>query len=161
MQQDLNILQVNNLSKHFGGLAAVSNCSLKIEKGSITGIIGPNGSGKTTLFNLIAGNLKPSNGNVMFHGEDITGIPSLCKFTIKSHNSQFYKTYITQKMLEKGYLAANGVYMSTCHNIIILKKYEEILDEIFYEISLCERGIFNIDYLLNYPVSKVPFGRVN
>ena len=92
---------------------------------------------------------------------DITGIPSLCKFTIKSHNSQFYKTYITQKMLEKGYLAANGVYMSTCHNIIILKKYEEILDEIFYEISLCERGIFNIDYLLNYPVSKVPFGRVN
>ena len=76
MQQDLNILQVNNLSKHFGGLAAVSNCSLKIEKGSITGIIGPNGSGKTTLFNLIAGNLKPSNGNVMFHGEDITGIPS-------------------------------------------------------------------------------------
>ncbi len=92
---------------------------------------------------------------------DITGIPSLCKFTIKSHNSQFYKTYITQKMLEKGYLAANGVYMSTCHNIIILKKYEEILDEIFYEISLCESGIFNIDYLLNYPVSKVPFGRVN
>ena len=41
-----SILQVNNLSKHFGGLAAVSNCSLKIKEGSITGIIGPNGSGK-------------------------------------------------------------------------------------------------------------------
>ena len=64
-------------------------------------------------------------------------------------------------MLERGYLAANGVYMSTCHNIQILKKYEEILDEIFYEISLCEKGIFNLDYLLNYPVSKIPFGRVN
>jgi len=51
MQQDLNILQVDNLSKYFGGLAAVSNCSIKIKKGSITGIIGPNGSGKTTLFN--------------------------------------------------------------------------------------------------------------
>ena len=66
MQQDLNILQVDNLSKYFGGLAAVSNCSIKIKKGSITGIIGPNGSGKTTLFNLIAGNLKPSVGNVLF-----------------------------------------------------------------------------------------------
>ena len=76
MEQDLNILQVNSLSKYFGGLAAVSNCSLKIRKGSITGVIGPNGSGKTTLFNLIAGNLKPSEGNVLFQGEDITGIPS-------------------------------------------------------------------------------------
>ena len=52
------ILEINNLSKYFGGLAAVSDCSLKVKKGSITGIIGPNGSGKTTLFNLIAGNLK-------------------------------------------------------------------------------------------------------
>ena len=76
MEQGLNILQINNLSKYFGGLAAVSNCSLKIRKGSITGVIGPNGSGKTTLFNLIAGNLKPSEGNVLFQDEDITGIPS-------------------------------------------------------------------------------------
>tara|TARA_A100001015_G_C15040944_1_gene739636 strand:- start:528 stop:2585 length:2058 start_codon:yes stop_codon:yes gene_type:complete len=91
----------------------------------------------------------------------INGIPSLCKFTIKSNNSLLYKTYITQKMLERGFLAANGVYMSTSHNNKILKKYEEILDEIFYDISLCEKGIFNIDYLLNYPVSKISFGRVN
>ena len=77
MQSDYeNILQVDGLSKYFGGLAAVSNCSLKIKKGSITGIIGPNGSGKTTLFNLIAGNLKPSNGSVSFQGENITAIPS-------------------------------------------------------------------------------------
>ena len=76
MQPDLNILQVNNLSKFFGGLKAISNCSLKIKKGSITGIIGPNGSGKTTLFNLIAGNLKPNKGSVYFDNEDITGIPS-------------------------------------------------------------------------------------
>ena len=76
MQSDPNILQVNNLSKFFGGLAAVSNCSLKIKKGSITGIIGPNGSGKTTLFNLIAGNLESSKGTVLFNDEDITNIPS-------------------------------------------------------------------------------------
>jgi len=71
-----DILKVDNLSKYFGGLAAVSNCSLNIKKGSITGVIGPNGSGKTTLFNLIAGNLKPNNGKVLFNSEDITGTPS-------------------------------------------------------------------------------------
>ena len=82
MQTDTeNILQIDNLRKNFGGLAAVSNCSLKIKKGSITGVIGPNGSGKTTLFNLIAGNLKPNEGNVYLYNEDITGTPSYQLFS--------------------------------------------------------------------------------
>ena len=76
MQQNTNILQVYGLSKYFGGLAAVSNCTLNIKKGSITGIIGPNGSGKTTLFNLIAGNFKPNQGKVLFNNNDITGVPA-------------------------------------------------------------------------------------
>ena len=76
MQNNSDILQIKNLSKYFGGLAAVSKCSLKIKKGSITGIIGPNGSGKTTLFNLIAGNLKASDGQVIFNNKDITNVPS-------------------------------------------------------------------------------------
>lgn len=76
MDYNPDILKVNNLTKNFGGLAAVSKCSLNIKKGSITGIIGPNGSGKTTLFNLIAGNLKPNDGKVFFNKEDITGVPS-------------------------------------------------------------------------------------
>ena len=71
-----NILEIKNLSKNFGGLAAVSNCSLKVKQGTITGIIGPNGSGKTTLFNLIAGNLKSSAGSVLFNNENITDVPS-------------------------------------------------------------------------------------
>ena len=71
-----NILEINGLTKTFGGLTAVSDCSLKVKKGSITGIIGPNGSGKTTLFNLIAGNLKTSGGTVMFNDENITEVPS-------------------------------------------------------------------------------------
>ena len=74
MQPDSNILKVNNLSKYFGGLAAVSNCSLKIKRGSITGIIGPNGSGKSTLFNVITGQLKPESGEVFYRGQNITGL---------------------------------------------------------------------------------------
>ena len=70
------ILDISNLSKNFGGLSAVKNCSLKIKKGTITGIIGPNGSGKSTLFNLIAGSLKPNDGKVMFNNKNITGLPS-------------------------------------------------------------------------------------
>ncbi len=70
------ILDISNLSKNFGGLSAVKNCSLKIKKGTITGIIGPNGSGKSTLFNLIAGSLKPNDGTVMFNNKNITGLPS-------------------------------------------------------------------------------------
>tara|TARA_B100000900_G_scaffold381111_1_gene367313 strand:+ start:5109 stop:5903 length:795 start_codon:yes stop_codon:yes gene_type:complete len=79
--QNSEILIVDRLSKYFGGLAAVNNCSIKIKKGSITGIIGPNGSGKTTLFNLIAGNLKTTNGNVFFNKENITNVPSYQLFS--------------------------------------------------------------------------------
>ncbi len=78
---ETEILHVENVSKYFGGLAAVNNCSLRIKKGSITGIIGPNGSGKTTLFNLIAGNIKSTKGSVIFNNENITNIPSYQLFS--------------------------------------------------------------------------------
>ena len=75
MPSDSNILQVENLSKYFGGLAAVSDCSLKIKKGSITGIIGPNGSGKTTCFYSIAGLVNSDMGSVVIDGRDVTNLP--------------------------------------------------------------------------------------
>jgi branched-chain amino acid transport system ATP-binding protein len=70
------MIAVQNLSKSFGGLAAVNKVSLEISRGSITGLIGPNGAGKTTLFNVIAGNLQPSSGQVLFDGEDVTSLAS-------------------------------------------------------------------------------------
>lgn len=91
----------------------------------------------------------------------IYGIPSLIKFNIISKNSQVYKTYISQQMLKKNILASNGVYLSTSHNEDIFKKYEKVLDKIFYDISLCEKGIFSINNLLKYPVSHLPFERLN
>ncbi len=56
------MIEVRHVSKSFGGLRAVNDCSLSVAKGSITGLIGPNGAGKTTLFNMVAGSLKPTDG---------------------------------------------------------------------------------------------------
>ena len=66
------LLSAVNVSRAFGGVKALDLCSLDVEKGSITGLIGPNGSGKTTLFNVITGYVKPDAGIVTFDGEDIT-----------------------------------------------------------------------------------------
>lgn len=68
------ILRVENLSKSFRGIKAVSNVSFRMREGEIVGLIGPNGAGKTTLFGLIAGAIKPDQGHVFFNEELITGL---------------------------------------------------------------------------------------
>lgn len=69
------MIEVKNLHRHFGGFRAVDGATLEIETGSITGLVGPNGAGKTTLFNVVAGVLPPTSGQVFMAGEDITGLP--------------------------------------------------------------------------------------
>ncbi len=69
------MLAIKDISINFGGIKAVDKASMTIEEGQITGLIGPNGAGKTTLFNVIAGNLKPTYGQVSLLGEDITALP--------------------------------------------------------------------------------------
>jgi branched-chain amino acid transport system ATP-binding protein len=67
------MLEVRNLSKSFGGVAAISDVTLAFESGSLTAIIGPNGAGKSTFFNLISGGLKPDSGRVSLRGTDLVG----------------------------------------------------------------------------------------
>ena len=68
------MIVVQDVVKHFGGVAAVDGVSMEIKQGTITGLIGPNGAGKSTLFNLIAGNLNPESGSIYLDGEDVTGL---------------------------------------------------------------------------------------
>jgi urea transport system ATP-binding protein len=75
------LLEVNNLTKYFGGHKAIDSLSLRISKGELRCIIGPNGSGKTTFFNLVTGKYKPDHGSIFFKGNDITGldIAEICR----------------------------------------------------------------------------------
>jgi branched-chain amino acid transport system ATP-binding protein len=68
------MIRVENLHMHFGGIRAVDGASIRVAKGSITGLIGPNGAGKTTLFNVVAGHYRPTSGRVFLGDEEITGL---------------------------------------------------------------------------------------
>jgi ABC-type branched-subunit amino acid transport system ATPase component len=70
-----DLLGIKGVTKHFGGVAALNDCSLALAAGRVTGIIGPNGAGKTTLLNIVSGLVKPDSGSVAFDGRDITALP--------------------------------------------------------------------------------------
>ena len=150
MQPDQNILQINNISKYFGGLAAVSNCSLNIKKGSITGVIGPNGSGKTTLFNLIAGNLKPNSGQVMFNNEEITSIPSYELFskgllrTFQIAHEFTNLTVLENLMMVPGNQSGEKL-MTALLKPKLVKNEEEIVKQKAYEVI----DFLNLKHLSN------------
>lgn len=73
----MSMLKVENLGITFGGLHAVENLSLEIEKNELYGLIGPNGAGKTTVFNMLTGVYKPTQGHFWLDGEELTGRSSI------------------------------------------------------------------------------------
>ena len=160
MQSDSNILQVDNLSKYFGGLAAVSDCSIKIKRGSITGIIGPNGSGKTTLFNLIAGNLKSTKGKVLFNNENITDIPSyelfskglLRTFQIAHEFSNL--TVLENLMMVPGNQSGE-ILLNALLKPSIFKKEEEEIRKKAYEVT----EFLNLKHLANERAGNLSGGQ--
>ncbi|HEY5211155.1 MAG TPA: ABC transporter ATP-binding protein [Stellaceae bacterium] len=70
----MSLLEVRNVSRHFGSLVAVNGVTMKVEHGELRAVIGPNGAGKTTFFNMITGFFRPSAGRIIFDGDDITGL---------------------------------------------------------------------------------------
>jgi len=91
------LLEVRNLTKYFGGLAAVHDVDLEVESQEIRGLIGPNGAGKTTFFKVVSGLYKPSAGRVIFNGEDLTGLPA-DKVAAKGLIRTFQETSLFREM---------------------------------------------------------------
>lgn len=104
------LLEVKGLTKYFGGLAAVKDVDIQIEEGELVGIIGPNGSGKTTFFNCITGFYRPTAGQIIFRGRDITKLPpyKICKLGI-ARTFQIPRPFLHLTVLENVMSGAIGV----------------------------------------------------
>ena len=125
----MHLLEGEKVSKHFGGLAAVSEVDFYVDEGEILGLIGPNGAGKTTLFNLISASLKPKPGRIVFKGKDITPVPAykICRMGI-SRTFQTVKMFPHVPVLRNvmvGALFGTGRFMS---NSEATKRAEEALE---------------------------------
>ena len=131
---DVRLLEGEGVTRHFGGLAAVSDVDFYVDQGEILGLIGPNGAGKTTLFNLISAALKPKPGKITFKGRDITPLPAyqICRLGIA-------RTFQTVKIFPHVPVVRNvmvGALFGTGHRMSsreALKKAEEALE--FVELT--------------------------
>lgn len=120
------LLEANDITKRFGGLVAVGNLSLSVDKGQILGLIGPNGAGKTTAFNMISGFYKADEGEVIFDGEDITGLrpDQICKLGL-TRTFQVVKPFPHLSVLDNVMV---GAYNRTNDSNESKKKAKEIID---------------------------------
>lgn len=117
------ILSTTGLTKNFGGLVAVNNVSLEVEKGSVKAIIGPNGSGKTTFFNLITGALPPTDGRIFFKGQDITRLSMYQRTRAGiSRSYQITNIFPYQTTFENIRLAVQGCSGTRVNFLGMLKK---------------------------------------
>jgi branched-chain amino acid transport system ATP-binding protein len=102
-------LQTHDLRKEFGGLVAVQNVTMQVERGHLHSIIGPNGAGKTTLFNLLSGKYHPTRGTIIYNGRNITRLPVYRRAHIGIGRSfQITNVYPNQTVMENVRLAAQA-----------------------------------------------------
>jgi branched-chain amino acid transport system ATP-binding protein len=134
----MNILEINNLVKDFGGLRAVDALSLSIEEGEILGMIGPNGAGKSTAFNCIAGVYAPTEGNVYFAGKKINGVKpwNLCKKGL-ARTFQIVKPFRTKSVL---YNVMVGSFVTTDKTVVAEEKALNVLKILSFEDKKDERA---------------------
>jgi len=154
------ILETKNLSISFGGLKAVDNFNISIEKGQLYGLIGPNGAGKTTVFNLLTGVYKPTEGRVLLDGTDITG-----KSTISISKAGVARTFQNIRLFKNMSVLDNvkvGLHnqekYSTFSGILKLPSYfrkEAIMDKKAMELL----EVFDLQKESGYLASNLPYGK--
>jgi len=124
----MSLLQVQNVSRAFGGLRAVQNVSLEVPVGSLTALIGPNGAGKTTLFALMSGFLTPDTGRIVFDGHDITGqTPHLNAKLGMTRTFQIVQPFASQTVREN---IAVGAHLHQSHRGLALRAAEEAAERV-------------------------------
>ncbi len=154
------MLDVKNLSISFGGLKAVDDFSITIEKGQLYGLIGPNGAGKTTIFNLLTGVYKPDCGRIILDGQDITGRKS-----IQINQAGIARTFQNIRLFKELSVLDNvkvGLHnhhkYSTISGIFRLPSYykvEKEMDERAMELL----KVFDLDKEFDYKASNLPYGK--
>lgn len=154
------LLEVKNLGISFGGLRAVDNFNISIEKGSLYGLIGPNGAGKTTIFNLLTGVYKPNEGIVDLDGSNITG-----KKTIEINKSGVARTFQNIRLFKEMSVIDNvkvglhnHYHYSTLEGILRLpsyfKKEKEMNDR---AMELLE--VFDLNHEAHFLAANLPYGK--
>jgi branched-chain amino acid transport system ATP-binding protein len=135
---NMNILEINNLVKDFGGLRAVDTLSLSIKQGEILGMIGPNGAGKSTAFNCIAGVYAPTKGDIFFTGKKINGVKpwNLCKNGL-ARTFQIVKPFKSKSVL---YNVMVGSFTKTDKASIAEEKALKVLQFLNFEDKKNERA---------------------
>lgn len=154
------MLEVNNLSISFGGLHAVDNFNLNIEKGQLYGLIGPNGAGKTTVFNLLTGVYKPNEGIIRLDGQNITG-----KSTIEINKAGAARTFQNIRLFKDMPVIDNvkvGMHnhhhYSTLTGILRLPKYFKVEKEM-NERAMEILKVFDLDKEADYLAGNLPYGK--
>jgi branched-chain amino acid transport system ATP-binding protein len=134
----MNILEINNLVKDFGGLRAVDTLSLSIKQGEILGMIGPNGAGKSTAFNCIAGVYAPTKGDIFFAGKKINGVKpwNLCKNGL-ARTFQLVKPFKSKSVL---YNVMVGSFATTDKASIAEEKALKVLQSLNFGDKKNERA---------------------
>ena len=154
------LLEVKNLSISFGGLKAVDNFHINIEKGQLYGLIGPNGAGKTTIFNLLTGVYKPNAGSIVLDDTNITG-----KSTIEINQAGIARTFQNIRLFKDMSVLDNvkaGLHnhhkYSTVEGIFRLPRYFKIEKEMDEEaMSLLK--VFDLDKECDFKASNLPYGK--
>ena len=154
------MLKVNDLSISFGGLRAVDDFSIQIEKGALYGLIGPNGAGKTTAFNLLTGVYKPDQGKIILDGRDITGLS-----TIEINKAGIARTFQNIRLFKELSVLDNvkvGLHnhhpYSTATAVLRLPKYFKVEKEMD-EAAMKLLKVFDLDKEASYKASQLPYGK--
>ena len=154
------ILDVQNLSISFGGLHAVDDFQITIEKGQLYGLIGPNGAGKTTVFNLLTGVYKPDEGIIRLDGQDITG-----RSTIEVNMAGVARTFQNIRLFKNLSVLDNvkvGLHnhfrYSTLEGILRLPRYHKVEKEM-NERAMELLKVFDLDGQADFLASNLPYGK--